>query len=108
MIVFVMLKDEQAAWSNYVSFAGGPDDFPRNLIAIGRIGEHDVYGAGMVGEVIETPYGVCPPDPAGSAKPTTVEIVSYRADGAPVAVYEQAAARTAAQRFNAQASRAGA
>ena len=104
LIVSAMLQDELAARSQHVPFADGPDDFPCDRITIRRIGEYDVHRAGMVGEVIETPNGVCHPDPAASAKPTEGEIVFYRTDGAPVVVDEQAAARTAAKRFNAQAS----
>ena len=63
-IVSAMLQDEQAAGREYAPFAQGPDDFPGDGIAIGRIGEYDVHGTGMVGEVTETPNGIGHPDPA--------------------------------------------
>ena len=59
-----MLQDEYATGSQYASFANGPDDFPRDRIAIGRVGEDDVHRTGMVGEVPEPPKGIRQPDPA--------------------------------------------
>lgn len=57
-----MLQDEQATWSQYVSFANGSDNFLGDRIAIGRICENDIHRTGMVGELSESQDRIRHPD----------------------------------------------
>ena len=129
-----MLQDEQAAGSQDAPLACGPDDLPGERSAIGRIGEYDVHRAGMVGEVTQTPDGVCHPDPALSIRTapvtrtlsgmlalldmpvlpprlttesTAIQVVPDHPYSTPVMVDKQTAARAPAQGFNTQNPAAG-
>ena len=123
-----MLQDKQATGCQYRPLANGSDDFLYNGVAIGRIGENDIHRAGMGGKVIETPNGICQPDPALylpiiqtmlamptmlakltmlATKATAVQVVPDYPDGTPVVVDKKTASSAPTQGFNAQASTAG-